>query len=455
MEAVGGRHAATTRARGGLRRVLTATAGAAGAGACFAAGFATGFASPISPADVAVASVVTAPPPATAGVSASESPPLTEATDGPKPTAETADTSWLQVIQAEARVKDDGPRGDVRPGRTVSILGVGDILTHKEILAQAVDDAAGASPADFAPQLQGVEGLVSSADLAVCHMEYPMGTAEGPWTAWPGIPDAPPQLAEAVASVGFDACSTASNHVLDQGFDGLTRLLDGLDAQGLAHAGTARTREEAAEPTIIDVNGVPVALLSYSYSLNGIPCPVGQEWCANLIDVDRVIGEAELARSLGARLVVLSLHAGDEGVTAPSAQQLDVIQQVADSGQVDLVLGHHVHVVQPVDRVGSMWVVYGHGNLLTAQSRKDPRSGDGLISMFTFTEQDDGSFVPTDAVGYVVHNDDFPFRLSLVPHESARTWEQVATWDRTEPAVMGYGAGEKGFRLLPWGGPTL
>ena len=454
---MGGRHAATASAIGRRhhRLGLTATAGAAVACACFAAGFATGLGLPILPGDVAIASIVTPAPPAPAEASPSESPPSTEATERPDATVETADTSWLQVIQAEARVRDAKPRGDVRPGRTVSILGVGDILTHKEILAQAVDDAAGASPADFTPQLQGIDALVSSADLAVCHMEYPMGTAEGPWTAWPGIPDAPPQLAEAVARVGFDACSTASNHVLDQGFDGLTRLLDGLDAQGLAHAGTARTQGEAEKPTIIDVKGVPVALLSYSYSLNGIPCPAGSEWCANLIDVDRMIGEAELARSLGARLVVLSLHAGDEGVTAPSAQQLDVIQRLADSDQIDLVLGHHVHVVQPVDRVGDMWVVYGHGNLLTAQSRKDPRSGDGLISMFTFTEQEDGSFVATDAVGYAVHNDDFPFRLSLVPDDSARTWEQAATWDRTEPAVMSYAADEKGFRLMPWTSSTL
>lgn len=404
--------------------------------------------------DLAVASIVTTAPPGPAEASQSASSPATKASVRPESRVETADTSWLQVIQAEASVGDDKPPADVQPGRTVSILGVGDILTHKEILAQAVEDA-DARPIDFRPQLQGIEGLVSSADLAVCHMEYPMGTAEGPWTAWPGIPDAPPQLAEAVADVGFDACSTASNHVLDQGFDGLTRLLDGLDAEGLAHAGTARTQGEAAKPTIIDVKGVPVALLSYSYSLNGIPCPVEHEWCANLIDVDRMIGEAEVARSLGARIVVLSLHAGDEGVTAPSAQQLDAVQQMADSGQVDLVLGHHVHVVQPVDRVGNMWVVYGHGNLLTAQSRKDPRSGDGLISMFTFTEQEDGSFVATDAVGYVVHNDDFPFRLSLVPDESARTWEQAATWVRTEPAVMSYAADEKGFRLMPWTSSTL
>ena len=412
---------------------------------CFASGLAIGMGAPLGFASQAAASVVT-PSPVLAPASPAPVPvPVASPVGEPSDVTDIATPVEAPVVQV--KVADD-----VQPGRTISILGVGDILTHKEIIAQAIEDAAGASSADFYPMLQGVEGLVSSADLAVCHMEYPMGSPEGPWTAWPGTPDAPPQLAEAVAKVGFDACSTASNHVLDQGFDGITRLLDALDANGLAHAGTARSEEEASTPTLVDVKGVPVGLLSYSYSLDGISCPEEQPSCANLIDVDRMIAEATAARAAGARLVVLSLHAGDEGQTAPSGQQLDVIQQLADSGQVDLVLGHHVHVVQPVERVGDMWVAYGHGNLLTAQSRKDPRSGDGLATMFTFTEQADGSFEATSAAGYSVHNYDFPFRLTVAPDVSEQAWEEAASWDRTMSAVLSYGAQDQGFELLPWQG---
>lgn len=441
MDGVSGRHAGPAARRGrGLARVLAlGIGGAVVAVCCFSGGLLVGLQSPGGSLDQAVASIVTPAPQATKSK-------VTSPTATSKPSR--AETS---VVEHDQSV--DVP-GDAQPGRTISILGVGDILTHKEIIAQAIEDARGESPADFLPQLQGIEPLVSSADLAVCHMEYPVGSPEGPWTAWPGTPDAPPQLAEAVAGIGFDACSTASNHVLDQGFDGITRLLDALDANGLAHAGTARSADEASAPTIIEVKGVPVALLSYTYSLDGITCPDG-DWCANLIDVDRMIAEAKAAREEGARLVVLSLHAGDEGNVPPSSQQLDVIAQLAESGQVDLVLGHHVHVVQPVDRVNGMWVAYGHGNLLTAQSRKDPRSGDGLISMFTFTEQADGSFQATDAVGYALHNYDFPFRLAIVPDEPEQTWEEAATWERTREAVMSFGAGDKGFRLLTWPLSTL
>ena len=101
-----------------------------------------------------------------------------------------------------------------------------------------------------------------------------------------------------------------------------------------------------------------------------------------------------------------------------------------------------------------MWVAYGHGNLLSAQSRRDPRSGDGLATMFTFTEQEDGSFEATGANGYVVHNADFPFRLSLVPRRGAATDAEAGSWSRTEGAVLDFRADRWGFRLLRWGKTT-
>jgi poly-gamma-glutamate synthesis protein (capsule biosynthesis protein) len=155
--------------------------------------------------------------------------------------------------------------------RSITIAGVGDILLHKEIIAQAIEDGGGAP--DFRPQLEGIAPLIESADLAVCHMEYPLGSREGPWSAWPDLPNGPPQIADAVADIGFDACTTASNHTLDQGFEGVVSTIDALESAGLAHAGSAGSEADAAEITMIDVHGVPVALLSYTYGFNGIPRP--------------------------------------------------------------------------------------------------------------------------------------------------------------------------------------
>lgn len=316
--------------------------------------------------------------------------------------------------------------------RTITIAGVGDILLHKEIVEQAVADGGG-SP-DFTAQLEGITPLIEAADLAVCHMEFPLGSREGPWTAWPDVPNGPPQITEAVAAMGFDACSTASNHTLDQGFDGVVSTINALESAGLAHAGSASSESAAADITMIDVRGVPVALLSYTYGFNGIPRPY--DWCCNLIEPDAIVADAQRARDGGARLVVVSLHHGEEGVSPPTESQRDVVQQLADSGTIDLVLGHHAHVVQPVTKVGSMWVAYGHGNLLSAQSRRDPRSGDGLLTTFTFAEQADGSFLATSAVGYAIVNYDFPFSIAPVPSYAEPGDKADATWTRVSEQAL-------------------
>lgn len=331
--------------------------------------------------------------------------------------------------------------------RTITIAGVGDILVHKEIIGQALQDGGGVP--DFRAQLEGIRTIVAAADLAICHMEYPLGSAEGPWSAWPDLPSAPPQVAQAVADMGFDACSTASNHTLDQGTDGVASTIAAMETAGLAHAGSARSDSEADRITMIDIEGVSVALLSFSYGFNGIPRPY--DWCCNLIEPGAITAAAARARDAGARIVVVALHDGVEGVSLPTQSQQDTVQELADSGLVDLVLGHHAHVVQPVTRVGNMWVAYGHGNLLSAQSRKDPRSGDGLLTIFTFTEQADGSFSGTDATGHALINHDFPFRVLPVTTSDAIGSRADATWGRVSEQAMIPGD-TSGFELVRYAG---
>ena len=392
---------------------------------------------------------------------ASASTPTGKPTAVPSPTAVAsppADVEWQapepEPVTAE-QFAGDASSSDVTPTvfvpehrrRTITIAGVGDILVHKEVIAQAMEDGGGTP--DFRAQLEGIRPLIESVDLAVCHMEYPLGDYAGPWSAWPDLPNAPPQVAGAVAAVGFDACSTASNHTLDQGFEGVARTITALQDAGLAHAGSARSESEAQRITMIDVQGVPVALLSYTYGFSGIPRPY--DWCCNLIEPGTITADAQRARDAGARLIIVALHQGVEGVAPPTAEQQETVQELADSGLVDLVLGHHAHVVQPVTRVADMWVAYGHGNLLSAQSRKDPRSGDGLLTTFTFAEQADGSFLGVDAVGYALVNHDFPFRVMPVTAYGESGTRADATWSRVNEQALIPGDAS-GFRLIRFAG---
>lgn len=188
-------------------------------------------------------------------------------------------------------------------------MGSGDILLHPHLWEQARKDALakGQNGYDFAPLFAGVRDVVLSADLAVCHIETPFGPAGGPFSGYP-IFSVPPQVAPTLADLGYDSCSTASNHTIDKGEAGVGRTLDALDAAGIRHAGSYRSAAEQDTVTMLDVDGVSVAHLSYTLSFNGLHRPAGKAWIANQIDLDAILAEARRARAAGAVIVVASLH---------------------------------------------------------------------------------------------------------------------------------------------------
>jgi poly-gamma-glutamate capsule biosynthesis protein CapA/YwtB (metallophosphatase superfamily) len=272
--------------------------------------------------------------------------------------------------------------------RTFTLVATGDVLLHERLWRQAEQDASDTAM-DFAPQLANVAPVVSGADLAICHLETPLAPANGPFTGYP-IFSGPPQIVPALVTAGYDACTTASNHTFDKGADGVTRTLDALDAAGLAHAGSARTPQEADATTILDVTTeqgpVRLALLSYTYGFNGIPYPDGETWRADEIDEATILADAAAARTRGAEVVVVALHWGTEYDQEPNEQQRELAPRLIASPDVDLLLGHHAHVVQPVENVGGEWVVYGMGNLMANHAEPEGPKAEGLLTRFTFTE---------------------------------------------------------------------
>jgi len=130
-----------------------------------------------------------------------------------------------------------------KPQRTsVTVVMNGDLLWHNTLWFSAKEDARrrGRGGYDFAPLLSGMKPVVASADLAICHEEVPLAPAGGPYRNYP-LFSAPPQVVKAIKATGYDVCTTASNHAVDQGFAGVRRTLDDLDRAKIAHAGTART----------------------------------------------------------------------------------------------------------------------------------------------------------------------------------------------------------------------
>ncbi|CAN5867321.1 hypothetical protein BH23ACT5_BH23ACT5_04940 [soil metagenome] len=230
----------------------------------------------------------------------------------------------------------------------------------------------------FAP----VAGLIGAADLAICHLEVPLSADNSRISGYP-LFSAPRQVADALADTGYHGCSTASNHSFDQGVGGIEDTLSVFEDVGLGQAGMSARAEDFGRATLYDVDGVTVAHLAATWWLNGLRLPLDKPWLVQMLEVDELVGQAERAREEGAEVVVVSMHCCVEYQTAPTPYQRKVARSLIASPHIDLVVGHHGHVVQPIERIGDRFVVYGLGNFLSAQ-RSIPSTQDGVIVKVEF-----------------------------------------------------------------------
>jgi hypothetical protein len=280
--------------------------------------------------------------------------------------------------------------GHVVPSpRTVTVLMSGDLLWHNSVWESAHEDAVRRGQRqrfDFDPMFAAMKHLVERADLAICHEEVPFAADDQHLSSYP-IFAAPPEIARWIGSMGWDACTTDSNHSIDQGVAGLVHTADLLERAGVRHVGTFRSPAERDKPVILTTRqGVKVGVVGGTYSLNGLSLPPEQRWAVSMWNADNLLSQARAARAAGADIVLVHFHGGDEYSRFPNAEQVALVRRLTASPAVDLVFAEHAHVVQPITRVNGTWVVYGMGNMVGQSDPAYPRAYEGISVRFTFGE---------------------------------------------------------------------
>jgi poly-gamma-glutamate synthesis protein (capsule biosynthesis protein) len=288
--------------------------------------------------------------------------------------------------------------------RTASIVMSGDLLWHNTVWASAAEDHAWTGAGDrfdFDPMFAELKPVVEAADVALCHEEVPFAAPGQPLRSYP-VFAAPHQIAAWIGSMGWDACTTASNHSMDAGVDGIDETADLLEAAGVAHVGTFRSPAERRTPVIVTTDeGVEVAIVAATYGLNGYVLPTGKEWAVSQEgDVDDLLAQAHRAREAGADIVVAHYHWGTEYDHLPNADQVAIAEHLTASPDIDVVLGEHAHVVQPITLVNGKWVAYGMGNMVAQSELGRPDAYEGITLELELTEREGGGF-DVSRIGYL------------------------------------------------------
>lgn len=248
---------------------------------------------------------------------------------------------------------------------SMTLAAIGDILIHSIVY----DDAKTGSGYDFKPMIANVKGLLENADLTIANQETIVGGTEIGLSTYPSF-NSPFEVADAFKDAGVDIVSIANNHTLDRGEKAIISATNYLNKIGMEYTGGYQSPEDKSKIRVLNRNGISIAFLSYTYGTNGIPVPNGKDYLVNLIDMELIKKDIKAAKEV-ADVVSVSMHWGNEYQLYPNDYQKQLAQQLADQG-VDIIIGHHPHVLQPMDWLtgkngNQTFVVYSLGNFLSGQ----------------------------------------------------------------------------------------
>ncbi len=263
----------------------------------------------------------------------------------------------------------------------VSFIAAGDNMVYYGNVRDAQKNAEGtALKYDFRPSYTDIKPIVEDHDLAYINQETLMCGDGYDLSYYPRF-NSPTELGDAVVDAGFDIIGMANNHMLDRGESGLLATLDYWESQPVTRIGAYRSRADFDAITVLEKNGIKIALLAFTYGTNGLTLPASSEVYIPYID-EAVIREKVTEAEALADVTVVSIHWGYENTFRVNEQQREIAKLISDCGG-DVILGHHPHVIQPIEWIENgdrrTLCIYSLGNFM-AEMASDYNMLGGMLS---------------------------------------------------------------------------
>ena len=286
---------------------------------------------------------------------------------------------------------------------TFNLTAIGDIMCHNTQYMDAYNSSTGEY--DFSYVFDDISYYIKNSSITVANLETTFAGEDKGYSNYPRF-NTPDALAYNLKKLGIDVISTAGNHSLDYGFDGLSRTIDVLNSADISHVGTYKTQEERDTIVFKYVKGVKIAFINYAYGTNGITIPSDKPFCINLIDKELIKKDIDNAKSQNADMIVASVHWGTEYSTVPNDTQNELADFLFQNG-VNIILGTHPHVLQKMEKRtvtledGSTqdgFIIYSLGNFISDQNADNTRTS--IILDLQITKHTDNS-VTVDNINYI------------------------------------------------------
>ncbi len=244
---------------------------------------------------------------------------------------------------------------------SASLVMVGDALIHNGVYYDAYSDGV----YDFNHIFNNLKSVLEKYDLRYYNQETILGGTALGLSGYPMF-NSPQEVGDAFVNMGFNLVSLATNHSLDRGENGLRSSLEYWGKQeNVIAAGSYETEEARTTPRIMEKNGITYTLLSYSTLTNGLTIPYGKDFLFNLYSDAKVKADVERVKDK-VDVIMVAMHWGEEYTHVPTYEEKRIAQYLASLG-VNIVIGTHPHVIQPIDFIGDTMVVYSLGNFISGQ----------------------------------------------------------------------------------------
>ena len=258
------------------------------------------------------------------------------------------------------------------------LIMAGDALLHGAVYTDA---KTAEGNYDFTEMMSTLNRVLDHYDLKYYNQETILGGTELGLSTYPCF-NSPQEFGDTMMDLGFNLVSLANNHTLDRGEQAILNSLDYWSNQNALTAGSYSSFDDREELRVREINGIRYTLLSYTYGTNGIPVPEGKEYLVNVY-TDEMLAE-DIAKVRGeVDVLMVAMHWGEEYTHEPTAEQRRLAQLLADLG-VDIIIGSHPHVVQPIEWIDDTLCIYSLGNLISAQDGTFKRVG--LLAGVTITK---------------------------------------------------------------------
>ncbi len=267
-----------------------------------------------------------------------------------------------ELIKENINQKEDAKKNlDTFPKVTkLSLVMVGDALFHTALH----EDGKTENGYDFKEMLSFMKPIISSYDLAFYNQESILGGSDLGLSSYPRF-NSPYEVGDAFLDAGFNIVSLANNHTLDRGEEAILNSVSYWKKKGIMYHGSASSWDERNQVKVMEKNGIRYALLSYTDYTNDIPVPVEKEYLVNVYSEEQVKKDIESIRNQ-TDVILVAMHFGEEYSFEVTERQRQIAEFLSSQG-VTIVIGHHPHVVEPVEMVGNTLVIYSLGNFISAQ----------------------------------------------------------------------------------------